>query len=170
MATARKKPRFKQGSVGTPKTRRMQRHLAEHIHALTCEKTQTEGAGLTGLTVNDMRNFRAGNMPSLRLLISMVKTLRVTPESLLQKSDLVRLPGGKRSPGAKLPLICGRLRKIAKHSEPASLARKTGLPISTIYQLRSKKTTVGLHVFLGFVEAGHSPSELLLGGNGKLIR
>ncbi len=163
MASARKKPRFPKAAVGTPRTRRMQGYLIDHIHALTGQQTLADGATAAGLSINDVRNFRAGNRPSLHFVISMVKSLRITPDSLVARGDLEPLARGRRTAGAEITKICARLRKIAMAHEPAALAKATGLPISSIYHLRSHKKTVGLHVFLGFVSAGYGAGDLLLG-------
>ncbi len=166
MATAvkrRKKPVPKQGSRGTPKTRRMQREIANHIHALTCTMTQAEAAKAVGISFNDIRNLSTGNMPSLRMLVAMVKHLRCNPESLLKKGKLEKLGKGKRTAGAQIRSIRARIRKICQEGDPATLAKQTGLTITSIYQLRGQYAKAGLHTFLAFTSAGHSASDLLLG-------
>lgn len=162
-ANRRKKPVPKQGSRGTPKTRRMQRQIANHIHALTSTLTQAEAAVKVGVSYNDIRNLSAGNMPSLRMLVAMVKHLRCTPESLLAKGEPKKLTRGKRTSGAQIRSIRSRIRKICQEGDPATLAKSTGLTITSIYQLRGQYAKAGLHTFLAFTAAGHCASDLLLG-------
>lgn len=163
VAKRRKKPVPKQGTRGTPKTRKMQRQIADHIHGLTQTLTQAEAAEEVGVSYNDIRNLSAGSMPSLRMMVAMVKHLRCTPESLLVKGKLEKLSRGKRTTGAQIRSIRSRIRKICQEGDPAGLAKSTGLPITSIYQLRGQYAKAGLHTFLAFTAAGHSPSQLLLG-------
>ena len=153
----------KQGERGTAATRRMQRCLAKHILALTKGCTKSEAAKRTGLTVNDIKNLRAGNMPSLRWLICLVRFLRVTPESVVKSGPLDKLPDSVNTRGAQLRLIRARMRHIARSRVPAELADESGLAIMTIYIMRGPNCSVGLHSYLAFVDAGYSASELLLG-------
>ena len=159
----RHKPIPKQGARGTPRTRRMQRHLADHILRLTNGYSVADGAEVTGLTANDVKNLRVGNMPSLRMLICLVRTLRCTPESLTSRGTLRPLPRSASTRGAQERLVKTRIQRIAKDSSPAELAKKTGLSIASIYQFRTRTVNVGLHSYLAFVTAGCSGSELLLG-------
>ena len=161
--TARQKPAPKQGTRGTPKTRRMQRYIADHIYDMTKDLTQAEAAEATGLAGTDIKNMRCGHMPSLRTLIDVIKKLRVTPDSLIAKGKLEPLAKGVRMNGAQLQLVCGRVQKICKEEDAASLAKKTGLPKTSIYQLRTQNARVGIHIYLAFVSAGYSPSTLLFG-------
>ncbi|MEE9386673.1 MAG: helix-turn-helix transcriptional regulator [Nannocystaceae bacterium] len=141
----------------------MQRRISDHIHDITLSMTQVEAAEKIGVSYSDIRNLATGNLPSLRMLIAMVKRLRCTPESLLVKGELAKLPRGRRTTGAQMKLIRARIRKICQEGEPAKLAKATGLTITSIYQLRSQHEKQGLHTFLAFVVAGHSPSDLLFG-------
>ena len=162
-SSKRKMPRLRKSTKGTPKTRRMQRLLAKNIHLLTCDKSRPEGADYTGLSINDIRNLREGNLPSLRHLIAIVKTIKVKPTSLLAGTTLEPLPKGKRVRGVDLLKVCERIRKIVLKEDPITLSNLTGLPVGTIHQYRSKDRIVGLRVFLGFVCAGYSADELILG-------
>jgi len=159
----RRKPSPKQGTRGTAKTRRMQRNLADHILAMTDEYTVASGAEATGLTPNDIKNLRVGNMPSLRILVALVKALRYSAASLIEKGAPVPLPKGTSVRGAQERLIKARIMKIAQDESPADLAKRTGLSIASIYQFRSKTANIGLHSYLAFVAAGFSADELLLG-------
>ncbi len=159
----RRKPSPKQGTRGTAKTRKMQRNLADHILAMTDQYTVASGAEATGLTPNDIKNLRVGNMPSLRILVALVKTLRYTPSSLIAKGPPKMLAKGVSVRGAQERLIKARIMKISQDESPAELAKRTGLSIASIYQFRTKAANVGLHSYLAFVAAGFSADELLLG-------
>ena len=159
----RRKPTPKQGVRGTAATRKMQRHLAEHILQLTDDCTVVGGAELTGLTTNDIKNLRVGNMPSLRMLVSLVRTMRYTPESLITKGKLKKLPPRVKLNGAQEQRVKTRIHQLSRKSSPAELAEQTGLSIASIYQFRTRAAAVGLHSYLAFVDAGFTASELLLG-------
>lgn len=163
----RKRPEPKQGKRGTEKTRRMQRYLAQHIFDMTKSLTQGEAAALTGLSCNDIKNLRVGNMPSLRMLIDLVRTLRIEPESMLSRGATELLRPRTRTTGAQSRFVRSRIRAICKSGDAKELAKKTGLPITSIYQMRTQNAQVGIHSYLAFVSAGFSASELLLGANAK---
>lgn len=164
---AKRRPTPKQGSRGTRQTRRMQLHLARHILRLTKSRSIAEGAELVGLTTNDIKNLRAGNMPSLRSLLCLVRTQRVTPSSLLSTGELQPLPRRASLRGATERNIKARIQRISRESDPATLAEASGLSIASIYQYRSLNDKIGLHAFLAFVSAGFDADELLLGGSRK---
>jgi hypothetical protein len=159
----RRKPSPKQGTRGTAKTRQMQRNLADHILSMTDDYTVATGAEATGLTPNDIKNLRVGNMPSLRILVALVKTLRYTPGTLIAKGAPKKLSKGASVRGAQERLIKTRIMKISQGEPPADLAKKTGLSIASIYQFRTKTANVGLHSYLAFVVAGYDADELMLG-------
>jgi hypothetical protein len=165
----RKRPNPKQGARGTPVTRKTQRYIANHLHELTKTLTQDQAASATGLSGNDVKNMRAGHMPSLRSFVNVVKVMRVTPESLMRDGSLAPLSQGARTAGAKLELILDRISKICKENDAAKLAKQTGIPKACIYQLRTHNARVGLHVFLAFVSAGYPASELLFGSKPKVV-
>ena len=92
-----KKPVPIQGSRGTPASRRMQRQLASHILGLTKNSSLSESAEITNLKTSDIKNLRAGNMPSLAIFLCLVKKMRCTPESMLAKGELKKLHGRVRT-------------------------------------------------------------------------
>ncbi len=158
-----KKPVPIQGSRGTPASRRMQRQLANHILTLTKKSTLIEAAELTDLKTSDIKNQRAGNMPSLPIFLKVVKKMRWTPESLLAKGELKKLHGRVRTQGAEMQKIRQRIQKICQVNDAQALAKATRIPISNIYQTRTHNAKVGLHTFLSIVSAGFSANALLLG-------
>ena len=167
---AKRKPIPKQGARGTEKTRRMQLHFATHLLQLTEDCTIVESAEKTGLTTNDVKNLRAGNMPGLRALIAVVRTLRKTPSSLLGRGPLKPLPKSTRLTNATEQKVKTRIQRISRSNVPAELAAASGLSIASIYQYRSLNDKIGLHAYLAFVAAGHDADELLLGVNLKTSR
>ena len=158
-----KKKKPKQGTRGTTHTRRMQRQLSQHIFRLISDLSVNDAADVSGLSENDIRNLRQGNMPSLRILIRLVKKTRLDPASLLVKGEPKNLPDKTSLRGAQLKSIASRVRKIVKAASADELAGETGLSIHTIYQQRVASTAVGIHVFLALVHSGHSAREMLLG-------
>lgn len=166
----KRKPIPKQGVRGTKQTRRMQLHLATHILKLTDGCTIAESADMVGLTMNDIKNLRAGNMPGLRSLVCLVRKLRVKPSSLLVKGPTKYLPKGTNLRNATEQKVKERIQRISRNSVPADLAKASGLSIASIYQYRSLNDKIGLHAFLAFVTAGHDADELLLGTAPKAAR
>ncbi len=108
--------------------------------------------------------MKAGNLPSLKLFLRVVRNGRFDPDVLIKKSDLKKLPSGVSTRNARAKLISARIREIAKREDPAKLAKTTGLSIYTIYQHRVASKRVGLHTILAFVDAGVvSAREVFLG-------
>jgi hypothetical protein len=86
------------------------------------------------------------------------------PNVLIGKYQLKKLPAGVSTKGARAEQIAARVCKLAKDSDPAELAAKTGLSIYTIYQHRVAGKRVGLHTILAFVDAGvATASQIFLG-------
>jgi hypothetical protein len=127
-------------------------------------RTREEAAERTGALVDDVKNLKAGNLPSLKLILRVVREGRFDPDALVRKNDLKKLPASVSTRGARSAAIAERVRKLAKNGDPAALADKTGLSIYTIYQHRVANKRVGLHTILAFVDAGVvSPREIFLG-------
>jgi DNA-binding phage protein len=148
----------------------MQLNLAKHIQNLTEGSTIAESAKRVGLTTNDIKNLRAGNMPSLRALLCVVRTRMTSPSSLISSGPLEALPKGISLRGATERHVKARIQRISRENDPASLAAESGLSIASIYQYRSLNDKIGLHAFLAFVSAGYDADELLLGGARKVSR
>ncbi len=127
-------------------------------------RTREEAAERTGAHVDDIKNLKAGNLPSLKLFLRVVREGRFDPEVLIKKNDLKKLPSSVSTRGARATAISDRVRKLAKEGDPATLADQTGLSIYTIYQHRVANKRVGLHTILAFIDAGVvSPREIFLG-------
>jgi len=148
----------------------MQLQLARHLLRLTEDHSIAAGAKLVGLTTNDIKNLRAGNMPGLRSLVQVVRKLRVTPESILSRGPLETLPSGISMRGATEQRVKERIQRISRESVPADLAADSGLSIASIYQYRSLNDKIGLHAYLAFVAAGFDAGELLIGRAARLSR
>lgn len=161
------RPTPKQGVRGTESTRRRQLNLANTILDLTEGHSIAESSAITGLTTNDIKNLRAGNMPSLRSLLCLVRALRKTPRSLISGGKLMPLSKEVTLRGATEAKVRSRIQAHSRENDPADLAERSGLSIASIYQYRSLNDKMGLHAYLAFVDAGYDADELLLGSGAK---
>ena len=172
--TSKKKAGAKRGPGRPPggdsktrgsKTSRLQvRRIAQLILKEAKGRTREEASERTGAHVDDIKNLKAGNLPSLKLVLRVVRNGRCDPNVLIAKHQLKKLPAGVSTKGARAEQIAARIRKLAKESDPAELAAKTGLSIYTIYQHRVAGKRVGLHTILAFVDAGVvTASQVFLG-------
>ena len=172
--TSKKKAGAKRGPGRPPggdsktrgsKTSRLQvRRIAQLILKEAKGRTREEASERTGAHVDDIKNLKAGNLPSLKLVLRVVRNGRCDPNVLIAKYQLKKLPAGVSTKGARAEQIAARIRKLAKESDPAELAAKTGLSIYTIYQHRVAGKRVGLHTILAFVDAGVvTASQVFLG-------
>ena len=152
---------------GSPMTRRTIRRIARRILADTADHTVEEGAKRLGLVPHDIKNLRAGNLPSLQQLLRLVAKGRCCPEALIFDDEIRKLPSRTSTRQVQRRLISARIRKLASERDAASLARKTGLSIYSIYQLRVGNSPPGIHALLGFVNAGVPVSEIFFGQPAK---
>jgi len=149
---------------GSKTSRRQVRRIAQLILKEAKGRTREEASERTGAHVDDIKNLKAGNLPSLKLVLRVVRNGRCDPNVLISKDQLKKLPAGVSTKGARSEQIAARIRKLAKESDPAELAAKTGLSIYTIYQHRVAGKRVGLHTILAFVDAGVvKASQIFLG-------
>ncbi len=149
---------------GSKTSRRQVRRIAQRILKEAKGRTREEASERTGAHVDDIKNLKAGNLPSLKLVLRVVRKGRCDPNVLISKYQLKKLPAGVSTKGARSEQIAARIRKLAKDSDPAELAAKTGLSIYTIYQHRVAGKRVGLHTILAFVDAGVvTASQIFLG-------
>ena len=149
---------------GSVASRRIIRQVAKRILQESNGRTREEAAKITGAHVDDIKNLKAGNLPSLKLFLRVVREGRYDPEALIKKNDLRQLPASVATKNARSRQISERIRKLAKENDPASLSEATGLSIYTIYQHRVANKRVGLHTVLAFVDAGVvSAREVFLG-------
>ena len=149
---------------GSQASRRQIRQIAQRILKEAKGRTPLEASPRTGAHVTDIKNLKAGNLPSLKLVLRVVRDGRFDPEALIKKNDLKKLPSGVSTKNARAKLISARIRKIAKEQHPATLAKAAGLSIYTIYQHRVANKRAGLHTILAFIDAGVvSAREIFLG-------
>lgn len=149
---------------GSHASRRQIRQLAQLILGVAKGKTRTQASALTGAHVDDIKNLKAGNQPSLKLFLRMIRGGHFDPEALIKDSAFKKLPSSVSTHGARSKLISARIRKLAKERQPAMLAKETGLSIYTIYQHRVANKRVGLHTILSFIQADAvSAREIFLG-------
>ena len=172
--TAKKKAAAKRGpgrppggdskTRGSKASRRQVRRIAQRILQEAKGRTREEASERTGAHVDDIKNLKAGNLPSLKLVLRVVRNGRCDPNALISKDQLKKLPAGVSTKGARAEQIAVRIRKLAKESDPTELAAKTGLSIYTIYQHRVAGKRVGLHTILAFIDAGVvTASQIFLG-------
>lgn len=149
---------------GSLASRRQIRQIAQRILKEAKGKTREEASALTGAHVDDIKNLKAGNLPSLKLFLRVVRDGHFDPEELIKNNALKKLPKGVSTKHARSRLISARIRKLAKERQPATLAKETGLSIFTIYQHRVVNKRVGLHTILSFIQADAvSAREIFLG-------
>jgi len=149
---------------GSKASRRQVRRIAQRILQEAKGRTREEASERTGAHVDDIKNLKAGNLPSLKLVLRVVRNGRCDPNALISKDQLKKLPAGVSTKGARAEQIAVRIRKLAKESDPTELAAKTGLSIYTIYQHRVAGKRVGLHTILAFIDAGVvTASQIFLG-------
>lgn len=148
---------------GSPMTRRTIRRIAQCILDETAGDTVERGARRLGLVPHDIKNLRAGNLPSLQQILRLVAKGRYCPEALIFDNELRKLPSRFSTRKAQRRQISARIRKLAAGRDAASLARRTGLSIYSIYQLRVGNSPPGIHALLGFVNAGVPVFEVFFG-------
>ena len=148
---------------GSPKTRRTVKRIAKLILEDCADSSIVDAAVRTGLEPHDIKNLRAGNLPSLQLVLRLVARGHYSPDALIRHGKLRKLPRRTSTRGAQRKLIAARIRRLTKQQDAAQLAKATGLSVYNIYQHRVANKSPGLHTVLGLIDAGVSPSEVFLG-------
>jgi hypothetical protein len=149
---------------GSQSSRKQIRRIAARILKEAEGHTREEAAARTGAHVDDIKNLKAGNLPSLKLVLRIVREGGFDPDALIKKNAFRKLPASVSTRNARAKLISARIRKLAKEKDPAALAKATGLSIYTIYQHRVANKRVGLHTILSFIDAGvANPREIFIG-------
>lgn len=148
---------------GSPQTRKMVREIGKRILSFCKGQTPNEVAERLGLDAYDVKNLRAGNLPSLDMVLKMVNNGRYSPESIVYGKELKKLAPKVSTKNAKPKLINERVRKLAASKPAQEWGKATGLAVHSIYQLRVSGARAGLHTVLGFLNAGVSLEELFYG-------
>ncbi len=149
---------------GSSASRRIIRQIAKRILKEAEGRTREEAASLTGALVSDIKNLKAGNLPSLKLFLRVVRDGGFDPDALIHDNELRRLPPRTSTRNARSKLISDRVHKLAKSYDPAELSKTTGLSIYTIYQHRVADKRVGLHTLIALVISGVvTAREIFLG-------
>jgi hypothetical protein len=148
---------------GSPQTRKMVEEIGKRILAFCKGHTPNEVAVKLGLDAYDVKNLRAGNLPSLDMVLKMVDTGRYSPESIIYGKTLTKLDSKVSTKNAKPKLINERVRKLAASKPAQDWGKATGLAVHSIYQLRVSGARAGLHTVLGFLNAGVSIDEIFYG-------
>lgn len=149
--------------VGSPKTRQTVRQMGKRILDAVANNTAVEGAKALGIDTHDVNNLRAGNLPSLDIVIKLITNGRFTPESIIFGKSLQKIQSKLSTKTCKKQLISNRVRKLSQ-SKPAQIwSKSTGLSAQSIYQLRVSGSRAGLHTVLGFINAGVPMEEIFFG-------
>ena len=149
--------------VGSPKTRQTVRQMGKRILDAVANNTAVEGAKSLGIDTHDVNNLRAGNLPSLDIVIKLISNGRYSPESIIFGKSLQKLPPKFQTKACKKQLISNRIRKLSQSKPAQQWSKATGLSAQSIYQLRVSGSRAGLHTVLGFINAGVSMSDIFFG-------
>jgi hypothetical protein len=149
--------------VGSPKTRQTVRQMGKRILDAVANNTAVEGAKSLGIDTHDVNNLRAGNLPSLDIVIKLISNGRYSPESIIFGKNLQKLPPKFQTKACKKQLISNRIRKLSQSKPAQQWSKATGLSAQSIYQLRVSGSRAGLHTVLGFINAGVSMSDIFFG-------
>ncbi len=124
--------------------------------------TPTEAAKVLGLGVNDVRNIRQGNARlSMPMIIKMMRVGGFSARSIFNgPRPKLALKRGRPTQVA----IDKRIRKYAWDWTGKDLAEATGLSVTGAYGLRyATKAHVTLYTVIGFVNAGYTLDDIILG-------
>ena len=120
------------------KARKIARELRARV-LKHCEKqTAKEASETMGLGPNDIANLRAGNGPSLMMLVRLITHGRFNAQTIIWGPTLRKSPKTTKVDGVRAELITRRVSQITIDSSPQELAKKTGLAAITIYQYRTR--------------------------------
>jgi len=130
--------RRRQKRAGSGKTRTMVRDIGKRILAQCAGQSPNDVAKRLGLDSYDIKNLRAGNLPSLDMVLKLVTKGRFSPESIIYGRTFKKLGPGVSTKNAQPRLINTRIRKLASSKPAQDWGRTTGLAVHSIYQLRIK--------------------------------
>ncbi len=160
---AAKPARRRQKRAGSNKTRIMVRDIGKRILAECAGQSPNDVAKRLGLDSYDIKNLRAGNLPSLDMVLKLVTKGRFSPESIIYGKSFKKLAPGVSTKNAQPRLINTRIRKLAASKPAQEWGNATGLAVHSIYQLRVSGARAGLHTVLGFLNAGIPLEEIFFG-------
>jgi hypothetical protein len=152
-----------QKPAGSPTTRQMVRQIGKRILDFCADCTPVEGAKQLGLDSYDIKNLRAGNLPSLDMVIKLVRDGHFSPKSILLGKKLEKLQPKVSTQAVQQRLINNRVRALAASKPAQEWGKATGLAVHSIYQLRVAGARAGIHTVLGFMNAGVSIDEIMFG-------
>lgn len=153
----------KQKPAGSITTRQMVRKIGKRILEYVSDCTPVEGAKLLGLDSYDIKNLRAGNLPSLDMVIKLVRDGRFSPKSIMLGKKLEKLSSKVSTQSVQQRLINNRVRTLAASKPAQAWGKSTGLAVHSIYQLRVAGARAGIHTVLGFMNAGVTLEEIFFG-------
>jgi len=149
--------------VGSTKTRQTVRLMGKRILDTVANNTAVEGAKYLGIDTHDVNNIRAGNLPSLDIVIKLITNGRYSPESIIFGKTLQKLSPKFSTKACKKQLISNRIRKLSQSKPAQQWSKATGLSAQSIYQLRVSGSRAGLHTVLGFINAGVPMNDIFFG-------
>ncbi|MFT5696158.1 MAG: hypothetical protein ACI9QQ_002138, partial [Myxococcota bacterium] len=103
---------------GSQSSRKQIRRIAARILKEAEGHTREEAAARTGAHVDDIKNLKAGNLPSLKLVLRIVREGGFDPDALIKKNAFRKLPASVSTRNARAKLISARIRKLAKEKDP----------------------------------------------------
>ncbi len=150
--------------IGSAKARTQVKAITKRVLDTCKHLTPTEAAPMMGVGVDDMRNMRQGNKVSVAILMKLVRVGRFDPKSIIEGPKLRKMSAKRSADGARQLRLDGRIRKLAWLKPGKEIAKLTGLSVTGSYGLRyAKGAHVTLYTVLGFLNAGHSIDEIILG-------
>lgn len=141
----------------------MVRDIGKRILAQCAGQSPNDVAKRLGLDSYDIKNLRAGNLPSLDMVLKLVTKGRFSPESIIYGKSFKKLSPRTSTKNAQPRLINTRIRKLASSKPAQKWGNATGLAVHSIYQLRVSGARAGLHTVLGFLNAGIPLEEIFFG-------
>lgn len=160
-AAGRRRKIYKE--VGSARTRSMVRGIGERILSQYPNCTAVEMARRLGVVPHDINNIKAGNQPSLDIVIKLIRNGRFSPESIIYGRSLRKLGPRVSTQPVQKRLISARIRKLARSKPARQWSRSTGLSVHSVYQLRISGARAGIHTVLGFINAGVPVQQLFYG-------
>ncbi|MBN1655595.1 MAG: hypothetical protein JXA30_17645 [Deltaproteobacteria bacterium] len=137
--------------------------MGKRILDAVANNTAVEGAKSLGIDTHDVNNLRAGNLPSLDIVIKLISNGRFSPESIIFGKNLMKLTPKFSTKNCRKQLISNRIRKLSQSKPAQQWSKATGLSAQSIYQLRVSGSRAGLHTVLGFINAGVPMNEIFFG-------
>ncbi len=165
--SSKKQPSKKQSPyklVGSPRSRRRVREMTKRVLEHCDDESAADAALMLGIATHDINNIRKGTNMTIGTMVKMVRVGRFDPTSIIDGPKLRKLKPRQSVRGAQRASIDVRIQKLARTRPGKEWAKLTGLSITGAYGLRySKGAHVTLSTLMGFLDAGYTVDELVLG-------